>query len=90
MPGKATTETTDLWDSGDRDEALKSLTDFMYNLEKSIKQQDSRIFTKNFLNAKHKELAGFLYEVGEVSYLQRLSRADEDHRDHYDQILNDW
>ena len=83
-------ESIDLWDSGNKDEARETIVALMRYLESSIRQQDSRIFTQNFLNAKHKELAGFLYEVGEVSYLQRLSRADEDHRDHYDQILIDW
>ena len=83
-------ETIDQWDSGNKDEARETLIELMQNLESSIKLLDSRIITKNFLNAKHEELASFLYEVGEVSYLQRLSRADEDHRDHYDQILIDW
>ncbi|NQV41269.1 MAG: DUF4835 family protein [Candidatus Marinimicrobia bacterium] len=83
-------ESIDQWDSGNKDEARATLAELMRNLESSIKMQESRILTKNFLNAKHKELAAFLYEVGEVSYLQRLSKADEDHRDHYDQILIDW
>jgi len=83
-------ESIDLWDSGNKDEARETLVGLMRNLETSIRQQDSRIFTQNFLNAKHQELASFLYEVGEVSYLQRLKRADEDHADHYDQILIDW
>jgi len=83
-------ESIDQWDSGNKDEARETIVALMRYLESSIRQQDSRIFTQNFLNAKHKELAGFLYEVGEVSYLQRLSQADEDHRDHYDQILIDW
>lgn len=83
-------ECIDQWDSGNKDEAKETLEDLMRNLESSIRQQDSRIFTQNFLKAKHEELADFLYEVGEVSYLQRLSRADEQHRDYYDQILIDW
>ncbi len=78
------------WDSGNKAEARLTVVEFLKNLEFSIKQQDSRIFTQNFLNAKYKELADFLYEIGEVAYLQRLSRADEEHRDHYDQILIDW
>ena len=83
-------ESIDLWDSGNKDEARETIVALMRYLESSIRQQDSRIFTQNFLNAKYKELADFLYEVGEVSFLQRLSQADEDHRDHYDQILIDW
>jgi len=83
-------EAIDQWDSGNKAEARDTLDELMRNLESSIKQQESRIITKSFLKAKHEELASFLYEVGEVSYLQRLSRADEDHRDHYDQILIDW
>lgn len=83
-------EAIDQWDTGNKEEARETIDELMWNLETSIKQQDSRIFTQNFLNAKHKELANFLYEVGEVSHLQRLKRADEDHREHYDQILIGW
>lgn len=83
-------ESIDQWDNGDEEEARATLAEFMRNLESSMRQQDSRIFTKNFLKAKHVELAGFLYDVGDISYLQRLSRADEDHRQHYDQVLIDW
>ena len=83
-------ESIDQWDSGNKDEARETIVALMRNLESSFRQQDSRIFTQNFLNAKHKELANFLYEVGEVSYLQRLKRADEDHAEYYDQILIDW
>ncbi len=83
-------ESIDQWDSGNKDEARETLVALMRNLEASIRIRDSRIFTQNFLNAKYKELAGFLYEVGEISYLQRLKRLDEDHADHYNQILIDW
>jgi len=83
-------EAIDLWDTGNKQEARMPIEEFMRSLETSIKRQDSRIFTQNFLNAKYQEIAGFLYEVGEVSYLQRLKKADEDHRDHYDQVLKDW
>lgn len=83
-------ESIDLWDSGNKKEALETIDDLIGYLESSIRQRDSRIFTVNFLKAKHAELAGFLYDVGEVSYLQRLSRADEEHRDYYEEILYDW
>jgi len=83
-------ESIDQWDNGNEEEARATLAEFMRNLESSMRQQDSRIFAKNFLKAKHVELADFLYDVGDISYLQRLSRADEDHRKHYDQILLDW
>jgi len=83
-------ESIDQWDSGNKKEARETLVQLMRNLESSIKQQDSRILTQNFLKAKHQELATFLHEVGEISYLHRLKRVDEDHRDLYDQILIDW
>lgn len=83
-------EAIDLWDTGNKPEARKTIEEFMRSLETSISRQDSRIFTQNFLNAKYQEIAGFLTEVGEVSYLHRLKKADEDHRDHYDQVLRDW
>ncbi len=83
-------EAIDQWDSGSKDLARQTLEAFMRNLEQSKRQQDSRIFTQNFLNAKHKELADFIYEVGELSFLQRLMRIDEDHNDYYNQVLVDW
>jgi len=83
-------EAIDLWDSGNKQEARKPIDEFVRSLESSISRQDSRIFTQNFLNAKYREIAGFLYEVGEVSYLQRVKKADEDHREHYEQVLKDW
>lgn len=83
-------EAIDLWDSGNKEEGIQRVEEFMRNLETSKRQQDSRIFTQNFLNAKHREIADFLYEIGEVSHLQRLMRVDEDHRDHYKQIIADW
>jgi len=78
------------WDNGQKKDALRTIEEFMKNLEASIKQRDSRIFSVNFLKAKHAELAGFLYDVGEVSYLQRLSRADEENRAYYQKIIADW
>ena len=83
-------EAIDLWDSGAKDEALTALEDFMKNLELSMKRQDSRIFTQNFLNAKYVVLGDFLWEVGEISYLQRLLKVDDSHREHYEAILADW
>mgnify|MGYP002639594590 CR=1 FL=1 len=83
-------EAIDQWDTGNKEEAKETMDGFMSNLETSKRQQDSRIFTQNFLNAKHSELGDFLYEIGELSYLQRLIRVDEDHRDFYEQILVDW
>lgn len=83
-------EAIDQWDSGHKKEALKPLDEFMNNLEISIKRQDSRIFTQNFLNAKYRDLSDFLWEVGELSHLQRLMRIDEEHREHYQSILADW
>jgi len=80
----------DLWDSGNKQEAGKPLDAFITNLEISIKRQDSRIFTQNFLNAKYQELGDFFFEVGELSYLQRLMKLDEDHREYYEKILSDW
>jgi hypothetical protein len=83
-------EAIDLWDSGSKLEARRPIEEFMRSLEISINRQDSRIFTQNFLNAKYQEISGFLSEVGEVSYLQRLKKADEDHREHYEQVLKAW
>lgn len=83
-------EAIDLWDTGNKKEALVPLEAFISNLEVSIKRQDSRIFTQNFLNAKYQELGDFLYEVGEISFLRRLMRVDDDHREHYEEILVDW
>ncbi len=83
-------EALDLWDSGQKDEAQKLLEDFLRNLEASIKRLDSRIFTQNFLNAKHQEIGDFLWEVGNLDYLKRLMKVDEDHREHYEQILSEW
>ncbi|NQV15987.1 DUF4835 family protein [bacterium] len=83
-------ETIDQWDAGQKKEAIKALDDFFSNLEVSAKRQDSRSFTQNFLNAKYSELADFLWEVNEISYMQRLMRVDEDHREHYEAILIDW
>jgi len=83
-------EALDLWDNDQKKEAIKPLDDFIDNLEITVKRPDSRIFTHNFLNAKYQELGDFLWEVGELSYLQRLMAVDEDHREHYEQILADW
>jgi len=83
-------EAIDLWDSDRQEEALKPLEDFMRNLELSIRRQDSRVLTQNFLKAKYQELGDFLWEVGELSNLQRLMRVDDDHRDYYETILADW
>jgi hypothetical protein len=79
-----------LWDSGSKDEALKQIDTFVSNLEVSIKRQDSRIFTQNFLNAKYLEISDFLWEVGNASYIHRLMKVDEDHKAHYQTILDDW
>ncbi len=83
-------EAIDLWDLGHKQEVRKLLDEFISNMEISLKRQDSRIFTQNFLNAKYGDLGDFLWEVGELSYLQRLMRADEVHREHYEGILADW
>ncbi len=83
-------EAIDQWDNGQKKAAIKTLDDFISNLEASIKRQDSRIFTQNFLNAKYQELGDFIWEVGDLGLLQRLMRVDEDHRDHYNDILADW
>ena len=83
-------EAIDQWDAGNKKEARAPLDAFISNLETSIKRQESRIFTQNFLNAKYVEVGDFLYEVGDLSYLQRLMRLDEDHREHYEKILADW
>lgn len=83
-------EAIDIWDSGQKEETHKPLKSFLRNLETSIKRQDSRIFTQNFLKAKYRELGDFLWEVGDLSYLQQLRRIDEDHRDYYDEILAEW
>lgn len=83
-------EAIDLWDSGQKEETLEPLDKFFKHLEISKKRQDSRIFTINFLNAKHQELGDFLWEVGKLEYLQRLIRIDEDHKDFYNEILADW
>jgi len=83
-------EAIDLWDTNEKKEAILKLGEFITNLELSIKRQDSRIFTQNFLKAKYIELGDFLWEVGELSYFQRLMRIDEDHRKHYEKILADW
>lgn len=83
-------EAIDLWDSGAKDEANQALEEFLKNLELSIRRQDSRIFTQNFLTAKYLELGDFLWEVGNLSYLQRLMKVDDDHREHYESILADW
>ncbi len=83
-------EAIDQWDSGQKEEALKALNDFMKNLEVSIKRRDSRIFTQNFLNAKYQELGDFIWEVGDLSLFQRLMKVDEDHREHYNEVLADW
>ncbi len=83
-------EAIDLWDNNQKSEAIRKTDEFITNLEISIKRQDSRIFTQNFLKAKYKELSDFLWEVGELSYFQRLMKVDEDHRSHYEKILSDW
>ncbi|MEA3285962.1 MAG: DUF4835 family protein [Candidatus Marinimicrobia bacterium] len=83
-------EAIDQWDSGQKKAALRTLTNFINNLEVSIKRQESRIFTQNFLNAKYQELGDFIWEVGDLSLLQRLMKVDEDHREHYNAILADW
>jgi len=83
-------EALDLWDSGQKEDARKPLDDFMRNLEISIKRQDSRILTQDFLKAKHQELGDFLWEVKDLPLLQRLMRVDEDHREFYEGILAEW
>ena len=83
-------EALDLWDNDQKKDALQPLNDFFDNLEIAVKRQDSRIFSLNFLNAKYQELGDFLWEVGDLTYLQRLMALDEDHRKHYEQILTDW
>lgn len=83
-------EAIDLWDSGNKDDAKKTVQEFLKNLETSKRRQGSRIFTENFLNAKHQELADFLWEIGEVSNLTRLMRIDEKHGEYYQGILADW
>lgn len=83
-------EAIDLWDSGQQTEALSSLKKFMSNLEISLKRQDTRIFAQNFLNAKYKELGDFLWEVKDLSLINRLIRLDETHNTYYQEVLEDW
>ena len=83
-------EAIDLWDSGSQDEAKQPLEACIRNLEISLRRQDSRILAQNFLRAKHRELADFLYEVGDLSLMQGLMRMDENHKEYYQQILSDW
>ncbi|MCF7823480.1 MAG: DUF4835 family protein [Candidatus Marinimicrobia bacterium] len=83
-------EAIDRWDSGQKEDAKKTLENFMRNLEISIKNQDTRILTQNFLKAKYQELGDFLWEVKDLSFLQRLMHVDDEHREYYEDILADW
>jgi len=78
------------WDA-ENDKAAHALLDqFMDNLAVSLRRTNSRIFTANFLKAKYIELADFLWEVDRRDLVQRLKDIDEDHKDHYQKILNNW
>jgi hypothetical protein len=83
-------ESIELWDSEQQKEALTALDNFFKHLETSKRRQESRILTVNFLNAKHRELGDFLYEIGNLDYLQHLIRIDEDHKDFYNEVLAEW
>ncbi len=78
------------WDDGNVDLANDLLDRFMENLAASLKRQNSRIFTQNFLKAKHMELADYVWEVERRDLLETLIRIDEDHREVYEETLRNW
>jgi hypothetical protein len=78
------------WDNGNPERAQDLLDRFMENLRASLRRQNSRIFTQNFLKAKHVELAEFIWEVERRDIIEELINLDEDHRQVYQDILQDW
>jgi len=83
-------EAIDSWDSGNPDRTQDLLDQFMDNLQVSLQRQNSRIFTQDFLKAKHMELAEFAWEVERRDIIDKLIKLDEDHREVYEDVLRDW
>ncbi|MCF7796395.1 MAG: DUF4835 family protein [Lentisphaeria bacterium] len=78
------------WNNHEDKEAFRQINIFLENLEAGLRQEKGRIYIKQFMDAKYRDFSDFLWEVGNRKYLERLTRADDDHTKYYQELLDAW
>lgn len=78
------------WNNHEDKEAFRQIDIFLENLEAGLRQEKGRIYIKQFMDAKYRDLSDFLWEVGNRKYLARLARVDDDHTKYYQELLDTW
>lgn len=78
------------WNSKEDDEAYRQINIFLDNLEGGLQNEKGRIYLKQFMEAKYRDLGDFFWDVGQRKYLERLSILDEDHSKYFQEMLKTW
>ncbi|OIO67049.1 MAG: hypothetical protein AUJ47_00725 [Candidatus Marinimicrobia bacterium CG1_02_48_14] len=78
------------WGSKQDEEAFRQIKTFLDNLEAGLESEKGRLYAKQFLEAKYRELGDFYWEVGQREFLERLTSLDVDHTDYFQEMLKSW
>lgn len=78
------------WNNKQDEQAFRQITTFLDNLEAGLKNEKGRIYVKQFMEAKYRELGDFYWEVGHREFLERLAVLDDDHTAYFQEMLKTW